>query len=156
MPSLHGFGCGYPLSHGRANACGTNFPGFSPRFGGKKTFCSSPRIGEAGVVSLKVHSDGHFVVLPGRIELTTSPLPRECSTTELRQHALGPDRQATRAKLRSAQRLKKAWRSLPQRRWVRKRPRTRFDMISNGHAGAWIPACPKRLCAVNHLGRTGW
>jgi hypothetical protein len=26
-----------------------------------------------------------FVVLPVRIELTTSPLPRECSTTELRQ-----------------------------------------------------------------------
>src|SRR5262249_14408336 len=26
------------------------------------------------------------VVLPGRIELTTSPLPRGCSTTELRQH----------------------------------------------------------------------
>jgi hypothetical protein len=25
------------------------------------------------------------MVLPGRIELTTSPLPRECSTTELRQ-----------------------------------------------------------------------
>jgi hypothetical protein len=28
-----------------------------------------------------------FVVLPVRIELTTSPLPRECSTTELRQRA---------------------------------------------------------------------
>jgi hypothetical protein len=27
-------------------------------------------------------------VLPVRIELTTSPLPRECSTTELRQRAL--------------------------------------------------------------------
>src|SRR3954447_25543770 len=26
-----------------------------------------------------------LVVLPGRIELTTSPLPRGCSTTELRQ-----------------------------------------------------------------------
>src|SRR5262245_45596134 len=26
------------------------------------------------------------MVLPGRIELTTSPLPRGCSTTELRQH----------------------------------------------------------------------
>jgi hypothetical protein len=25
------------------------------------------------------------VVLPDRIELSTSPLPRECSTTELRQ-----------------------------------------------------------------------
>ena len=27
-----------------------------------------------------------FVVLLGRIELPTSPLPRECSTTELQQH----------------------------------------------------------------------
>src|SRR3954447_18414502 len=27
------------------------------------------------------------LVLPDRIELTTSPLPMECSTTELRQHA---------------------------------------------------------------------
>ena len=26
------------------------------------------------------------MVLPERIELSTSPLPRECSTTELRQH----------------------------------------------------------------------
>ena len=31
------------------------------------------------------------MVLPVRIELTTSPLPRECSTTELRQRAaVGP------------------------------------------------------------------
>jgi hypothetical protein len=29
-----------------------------------------------------------WMVLPVRIELTTSPLPRECSTTELRQRAL--------------------------------------------------------------------
>src|SRR5829696_152178 len=28
------------------------------------------------------------MVLPDRIELSTSPLPRECSTTELRQQAL--------------------------------------------------------------------
>jgi hypothetical protein len=28
-------------------------------------------------------------VLPERIELSTSPLPRECSTTELRQLSLG-------------------------------------------------------------------
>ena len=28
------------------------------------------------------------LVLPVRIELTTSPLPRECSTTELRQQTL--------------------------------------------------------------------
>src|ERR1700726_4602956 len=30
------------------------------------------------------------MVLPDRIELSTSPLPMECSTTELRQHA--PDK----------------------------------------------------------------
>ena len=29
------------------------------------------------------------MVLPDRIELSTSPLPMECSTTELRQHARG-------------------------------------------------------------------
>src|SRR6266571_8950123 len=31
----------------------------------------------------------HFLVLPVRIELTTSPLPRGCSTTELRQQEGG-------------------------------------------------------------------
>ncbi len=35
-----------------------------------------------------------MVVLPERIELSTSPLPRECSTTELRQP--WPDRRAGR------------------------------------------------------------
>ena len=34
--------------------------------------------------SLKINNK-FAVVLPVRIELTTSPLPRECSTTELRQ-----------------------------------------------------------------------
>ena len=32
------------------------------------------------------------MVLPDRIELSTSPLPMECSTTELRQHALDKNR----------------------------------------------------------------
>ena len=32
---------------------------------------------------------GPFMVLPVRIELTTSPLPRGCSTTELRQRRAG-------------------------------------------------------------------
>jgi hypothetical protein len=39
------------------------------------------------------------MVLPDRIELSTSPLPMECSTTELRQHArtrrIGPNRAST-------------------------------------------------------------
>jgi hypothetical protein len=30
-----------------------------------------------------------LMVLPDRIELSTSPLPRECSTTELRQQTPG-------------------------------------------------------------------
>jgi hypothetical protein len=33
---------------------------------------------------------GMKMVLPDRIELSTSPLPMECSTTELRQHAPDP------------------------------------------------------------------
>src|SRR4051812_45311797 len=36
------------------------------------------------------------MVLPDRIELSTSPLPMECSTTELRQHVLGRESAATR------------------------------------------------------------
>ena len=32
------------------------------------------------------------MVLPDRIELSTSPLPMECSTTELRQHVLVKNR----------------------------------------------------------------
>jgi hypothetical protein len=39
------------------------------------------------------------MVLPDRIELSTSPLPRECSTTELRQRAdlaMGPRGRYTR------------------------------------------------------------
>jgi hypothetical protein len=34
-------------------------------------------------------SSGIFLVLPDRIELSTSPLPRERSTTELWQHGSG-------------------------------------------------------------------
>ena len=41
--------------------------------------------GLTGCVTQKVLIYGHFLVLPDRIELSTSPLPRECSTTELRQ-----------------------------------------------------------------------
>jgi hypothetical protein len=52
-------------------------------------------------------------VLPDRIELSTSPLPMECSTTELRQRA--PD---TRIGQKGPS---KARRSLPQGRRVRKR-----------------------------------
>ena len=54
-----------------------------------------------------------IVVLPVRIELTTSPLPRGCSTTELRQRQAGGEK----AGCASAE---KARRSLPQGRRGRK------------------------------------
>jgi hypothetical protein len=63
------------------------------------------------------------MVLPDRIELSTSPLPMECSTTELRQHA--PD---TRIGPKSPYR---AGRSLPQGPLSRKRGR-RPKSIENG------------------------
>src|SRR5436853_4213606 len=49
-----------------------------------------------------------ILVLPVRIELTTSPLPRGCSTTELRQHLRGTDAGGARPP--------KLARSLPQGR----------------------------------------
>jgi hypothetical protein len=66
---------------------------------------------------------GQGMVLPDRIELSTSPLPMECSTTELRQHA--PD---TRIGPRGPCR---AGRSLPQGPLSRKRGR-RLKNIENG------------------------
>ena len=56
------------------------------------------------------------MVLPGRIELTTSPLPRECSTTELRQRTFErPCRGGMRAaKFDAESAPAKARRSLPQ------------------------------------------
>src|SRR5215813_2941540 len=50
---------------------------------------------------------GHFVVLPERIELSTSPLPRGCSTTELRQQGM------TCGPVASQQRVGIMCRSLP-------------------------------------------
>src|SRR5580658_7927275 len=52
------------------------------------------------------------LVLPDRIELSTSPLPMECSTTELRQHATAA---------RIGQKPRRARRSLPQGPLTRKR-----------------------------------
>jgi hypothetical protein len=64
------------------------------------------------------------VVLPDRIELSTSPLPRECSTTELRQRwTLGK---------KSARKSRYRRRFLPQApRWrkrgqIQVRPGSRF------------------------------
>ena len=54
---------------------------------------ASPKIDNERIASSSpsgAHADRQlieYLVLPDRIELSTSPLPRECSTTELRQHA---------------------------------------------------------------------
>jgi hypothetical protein len=75
-------------------------------------------------------------VLPDRIELSTSPLPMECSTTELRQHA--PIREsAKKAPTRRADPCHKAptGASASRRRCRQKRYKHR-----------WAPAaCFKRL-----------
>jgi hypothetical protein len=48
------------------------------------------------------------MVLPDRIELSTSPLPMECSTTELRQHVPGLRESAEKASTRRADPCHKA------------------------------------------------
>ena len=59
-------------------------------------------------------NEREVMVLPDRIELSTSPLPRECSTTELRQHrrglsrTFGPNRAGTRRSLPQG----RPWRNL--------------------------------------------
>jgi hypothetical protein len=45
------------------------------------------KITAAASTILRLRREAKMLVLPDRIELSTSPLPRECSTTELRQHA---------------------------------------------------------------------
>jgi hypothetical protein len=65
------------------------------------------------IADLDVVSNSGKMVLPDRIELSTSPLPMECSTTELRQRA--------RIKGISQKGPYKAGRSLPQGPGARKR-----------------------------------
>ena len=48
---------------------------------------SRKRKGRFGIICQKCLFSLRVLVLPDRIELSTSPLPMECSTTELRQHA---------------------------------------------------------------------
>jgi hypothetical protein len=67
------------------------------------------------------------MVLPDRIELSTSPLPMECSTTELRQRATSGNR--------PKKVVRKTGRSLPQG----PRPRKRRDGLPDrwdGHNSA--------------------
>ena len=79
-----------------------------------------------------------WVVLPDRIELSTSPLPMECSTTELRQHVL--------VKNRAPEGAYQAGRYLPQApllcklaRPVKTRKSGRYRG-QNAHFGSKLPA----------------
>ena len=63
------------------------FPGFSPGFPRIRlhvlaVFCSAPILNNRQFLAVFI---GFLVVLPGGIEPPASPLPRECSTPELRQ-----------------------------------------------------------------------
>ena len=75
------------------------------------------------------------MVLPEGIELSTSPLPRECSTTELRQHASARDGPgATKAHVLRP-RERRSRRTLPQ---AIRPGKSQFDTPIEG---------PQRLCA---------
>src|SRR6516164_9326563 len=82
------------------------------------------------------------MVLPDRIELSTSPLPRECSTTELRQHGvkkrIGPGKPPQAAVLATspplAQALAQAGPS-EVRPGFPPFPRPRFDRAEAGGEG---------------------
>ena len=100
------------------------------------------------------------MVLPDRIELSTSPLPMECSTTELRQHARysgnwpkrPPTRRpvlATRAPLAQARgRVRKGPKIGKNRRWVTGEPvqsgQLRADPVPDSPLAA--ESWPKLLC----------
>jgi hypothetical protein len=87
-------------------------------------------------------------VLPDRIELSTSPLPMECSTTELRQHARDRDRIGPKGP-------QQAGRFLPQApRWRKhavtpKRPRNGAKAQGRWPPAAclsWASSGPIRFC----------
>ena len=74
-------------------------PQFSPSFLGEFTACSRLKIGGTGSGRpFKSCFCLSFLVLPVRIELTTSPLPRECSTTELRQPPVAVNAEARKTR----------------------------------------------------------
>jgi hypothetical protein len=117
-------------------------PHFLVLRGGGDGLASMPAVRERADAERKM-------VLPDRIELSTSPLPRECSTTELRQQALRPSSSAAPAAHVERQTPLKAGRSLPQRYWPRKRasrrcrhsgaPRSGGPGIHNYRQRIWIP-----------------
>ena len=71
------------------------------------------------------------LVLPDRIELSTSPLPRECSTTELRQQI------SAMAGL------------LPQHAAGRKTARSGFQSILYSAASAWLANFKPSACQTS-------
>jgi hypothetical protein len=63
-----------------ANISGTFSPSFPPDFWGNFTVCSVLNSGGDGSsLPRNCRFVGAFLVLPDRIELSTSPLPRECA-----------------------------------------------------------------------------
>jgi hypothetical protein len=82
------------------NTSRTNSPRFPPVLLGGNMICSHPRSGREGSALGNEHAfPAPFMVLPQRIELWTSPLPRGCSTTELRQRVLNRNAGANAAML---------------------------------------------------------
>jgi hypothetical protein len=84
------------------------------------------------------------MVLPDRIELSTSPLPMECSTTELRQHAgdtrIGPKGPHNAAdpchKAPSCASVRAAAGDLKMRQNRRWAPANAFSRLSCGRLGS--------------------
>ena len=75
------------LRRTRASRLSAGCPVTNHRLCGRSQF--APRVSLRAVAHECEFDD--FLVLPVRIELTTSPLPRGCSTTELRQRGLAPN-----------------------------------------------------------------
>ena len=93
------------------------------------------------------------MVLPDRIELSTSPLPMECSTTELRQHA--------RYSRESAQKGATGGRFLPQGpRW--RKQLAGPERVQNGQnwhkwpVSGCNPGGPRRSGSHFLLSGSGW
>jgi hypothetical protein len=102
-------------------------------------------------------------VLPDRIELSTSPLPMECSTTELRQHArirrIGPKGLYRRAVLATRTPLAQARGRVRRAQETRKNhpvaPACCFNRGNSGPIRFPVPRAPCRgrlQRANNHLG----
>src|SRR5262249_39987503 len=96
---------------------------------------------------------GAFVVLPVRIELTTSPLPRGCSTTELRQRRAIAKIAIEASAPILATGVKMAQARVPQRRIIARLFRTLSPLpnivpMSSGHKSAEKLRRQRRLSAA--------